>query len=28
VVAVVWMWGFPELRRFHLNVPDRAARSS
>ena len=28
VVAVVWMWGFPELRRFHLNVPDRAARPS
>jgi MFS family permease len=28
VVAVVWMWGFPELRRFRLNVPDPAARSS
>jgi hypothetical protein len=27
-VALLWMWGFPELRRFHLNGPDPAGRPS
>lgn len=28
VVAAVWMHGFPELRRFHLSIPERACQRS
>jgi hypothetical protein len=28
VVAAVWMHGFPELRRFHLSIPERARQRS